>query len=117
MVLADSPIVVQRYDDTIAAITDDRINHLPDYSVAGISKLRNSPDGFWVVSTRPEAGVRRSQERSTSTAVVWVGRYARQRSSVMVGDGRGTPRGRVGRDDAPAGEWTSRTDRVRLCDG
>ncbi|GGU40767.1 protein phosphatase 2C domain-containing protein [Nocardioides albus] len=56
LVLADSPIVVQRHDGTITAITDDRIDHLPDYSVAGISKLRNSPDGFWVASTRPEAG-------------------------------------------------------------
>lgn len=56
LVLADSPIVVQRHDGTVTAITDDRIDHLPDYSVAGISKLRNSPDGFWVASTRPEAG-------------------------------------------------------------
>ncbi|MEU0314762.1 protein phosphatase 2C domain-containing protein [Nocardioides sp. NPDC006273] len=56
LVLADSPIAIQRNDGTVTAITDDRIDHLPDYSVAGISKLRNSPDGFWVASTRPEAG-------------------------------------------------------------
>lgn len=56
LVLADSPIVVQRHDGTTTAITDDRIDHLPDYSIAGISKLRNSTDGFWVASTRPEAG-------------------------------------------------------------
>ncbi|WP_344898342.1 hypothetical protein [Actinomadura meridiana] len=52
-VLADSPIVMDVGE--IQVFRDPRIDHLPDYTLEGVRKSRNSPGGFWVASTRPEA--------------------------------------------------------------
>lgn len=56
LVLADSTVVVRGHDGTLAVHTDDRLDHLPDYSRASVSRLRNTDEGFWAASTRPEAG-------------------------------------------------------------
>lgn len=54
LVLADSPLVLDLTGD-IRAIIDDRIARLPSYTTEAVRAARNSPDGFWVASTRPEA--------------------------------------------------------------
>jgi hypothetical protein len=54
LVLADSPLVLD-LDGDIRAIVDDRTAHLPSYTTEAVRAARNSPDGFWVASTRPEA--------------------------------------------------------------
>lgn len=55
LALADSSVVFRFVDGSIRAITDDRLDHLTDYSFAGIAAVRNTDGGFWVASTRPEA--------------------------------------------------------------
>lgn len=55
LALADSTVVFQMNDGGVLPITDDRISHLNDYSVPGIAAVRNTPAGFWVASTNPEA--------------------------------------------------------------
>jgi hypothetical protein len=55
LVLADSPVVVRSPAGKVSVHSDDRIDLLPDYSVATISRLRNLPSGFWVASTEPNA--------------------------------------------------------------
>lgn len=52
-VLADSPIVVDVGE--IRVFRDDRVDHLPSYTLEGVRASRNSPGGFWVASTKPEA--------------------------------------------------------------
>jgi hypothetical protein len=52
-VLADSPIVVDVGE--ILVFRDDRVDHLPSYTLEGVRRSRNSPGGFWVASTKPEA--------------------------------------------------------------
>jgi hypothetical protein len=54
LTLADSPFVVDD-DGRVRAITDNRTAHLPDYSPAGVRSARNSPAGFYVASTMPDA--------------------------------------------------------------
>ena len=54
LTLADSPLIVD-LDGHVDAITDDRTAHLPDYTVEGVREARNSPGGFYVASTQPEA--------------------------------------------------------------
>lgn len=54
LTLADSPLIVDS-DGEVRAITDDRTAQLPDYSPEGIRAARNSPGGFYVASTLPEA--------------------------------------------------------------
>lgn len=54
LTLADSPLIINT-NGAVRAITDDRTAHLADYSPEGISAARNSPDGFYVASTLPEA--------------------------------------------------------------
>jgi hypothetical protein len=34
---------------------DDRLDHLPDFSLTSVARLRNSAEGFWVASTVPAA--------------------------------------------------------------
>jgi hypothetical protein len=54
--LVRNPLVRIRFvDGTVRAVTDDRLDHLTDYSFAGIAAARNTDQGFWVASTRPEA--------------------------------------------------------------
>lgn len=55
LALADSSVVLHMADGGTLPITDDRLDHLQDYSVAGIAVARNAPGGFWVASTKPEA--------------------------------------------------------------
>jgi hypothetical protein len=54
LTLADSPLIVD-LDGRVDAITDDRTARLSDYSVDGVRAARNSPGGFYVASTQPEA--------------------------------------------------------------
>ena len=54
LTLADSPLIVD-IDGEVRAIADDRTAHLPDYSTEGVRAARNTPDGFYVASTMPEA--------------------------------------------------------------
>jgi hypothetical protein len=54
LVLADSSLVLD-VDGEIWAVVDDRTARLPSYTTEAVRAARNSPDGFWVASTRPEA--------------------------------------------------------------
>jgi hypothetical protein len=54
LVLADSPVILD-VEGTIRPIVDDRVAHLPSYTTEAVRAARNSPGGFWVASTRPEA--------------------------------------------------------------
>ena len=54
LTLADSPLIVD-VDGQVRAIADDRTAHLTDYSHEGVRAARNTPDGFYVASTMPEA--------------------------------------------------------------
>jgi protein phosphatase 2C-like protein len=54
LTLADSPLVVD-LTGKVVSIADDRTAHLKDYSIAGVSAVRNTPEGFYVASTMPEA--------------------------------------------------------------
>ncbi|MEV4646154.1 protein phosphatase 2C domain-containing protein [Saccharopolyspora sp. NPDC049357] len=54
LVLADSPLVLD-VDGEVRPIVDGRIDRLPSYTREAVAELRNSPDGFWVASTVPEA--------------------------------------------------------------
>jgi hypothetical protein len=54
LTLADSPLIID-IAGHVEAISDDRTAHLSDYSVEGVRAARNSPHGFYVASTRPEA--------------------------------------------------------------
>jgi hypothetical protein len=54
LVLADSPILLD-LNGEIEVILDDRIANLPAYTYEAVRALRNSPEGFWVASTRPDA--------------------------------------------------------------
>lgn len=55
LTLADSSVVLRMADGGIRQITDDRLDHLDDYSVAAVGAARNTREGFWVASTVPEA--------------------------------------------------------------
>jgi Protein phosphatase 2C len=52
-VLADSPIVLDVGE--VRVIRDDRVDRLPSYTLEAVREARNSPGGFWVASTKPEA--------------------------------------------------------------
>jgi hypothetical protein len=54
LVLADSPLLLD-FGDEIHAVVDDRTAHLPSYTTEAVRAARNSPGGFWVASTCPEA--------------------------------------------------------------
>lgn len=54
LVLADSPIVLDVAGET-RPVVDDRLEHLPSYTVEAVRDQRNQPGGFWVASTKPEA--------------------------------------------------------------
>ncbi len=54
LTLADSPLLLD-IDGEVHPIIDDRTAHLPDYSNEGVSAARNSPGGFYVASTMPDA--------------------------------------------------------------
>jgi hypothetical protein len=54
LTLADAALIADT-DAGLLAITDDRTAHLRDYSASGVRAARNSPGGFYVASTLPEA--------------------------------------------------------------
>ncbi|MFB4313649.1 hypothetical protein [Actinomadura sp. 21ATH] len=54
LVLADSPILLESGGE-VRVIRDDRVDRLPGYTADAVRAARNSADGFWVASTRPEA--------------------------------------------------------------
>lgn len=54
LVLADSAVLIDIGGD-VTCVTDDRLDHLPGYSLEVVGALRNRHDGFWVASTSPEA--------------------------------------------------------------
>jgi hypothetical protein len=54
LVLADSPVLLDTGSE-VQVIRDDRVDRLPSYTTEAVRAARNSPDGFWVASTRPEA--------------------------------------------------------------
>jgi Protein phosphatase 2C len=58
LTLADSPILLDTGTPEVPEVTvivDDRTAHLSDYSYAGVSASRNTPTGFYVASTLPDA--------------------------------------------------------------
>jgi hypothetical protein len=77
LVLADSPVVLD-LDGTVRAVVDDRVAHLPSYTVEAVRAARNSLGGFWVASTRPEA----AYEAMTGSAAT-----ARVKRAALFSDG------------------------------
>ncbi|TDQ47985.1 protein phosphatase 2C domain-containing protein [Actinorugispora endophytica] len=58
LVLADSAVLFAQDDGTVRAVSDDRVDRLPGgrpYSRQLVRESRNTPGGFWVASTVPEA--------------------------------------------------------------
>ncbi|MGF1429184.1 protein phosphatase 2C domain-containing protein [Kitasatospora sp. LaBMicrA B282] len=55
LVLCDSPVLIELTDGRLVVVHDDRVDRLPAYDLATVARLRNTPGGFWVASTRPEA--------------------------------------------------------------
>ncbi|MFD0856676.1 hypothetical protein ACFQ07_30875, partial [Actinomadura adrarensis] len=55
LVLADSPLLLDLGNGDLSVIRDDRVDRLPSYTTEAVRAARNSPGGFWVASTRPEA--------------------------------------------------------------
>ncbi|MGW6283182.1 protein phosphatase 2C domain-containing protein [Kribbella sp. NPDC055071] len=55
LVLADSPIAVRSPAGVTTLHLDDRVEHLPEYSLQAVRRLRNQPGGFWAASTEPKA--------------------------------------------------------------
>ena len=68
LVLGDSAVVIEHGDNEhgdnehsdaeLTVAHDDRTARLSDYTLEGVSRLRNTDDGFWVASNRPEAAER-----------------------------------------------------------
>ncbi|MFG1998883.1 protein phosphatase 2C domain-containing protein [Spirillospora sp. NPDC048911] len=54
LVLADSPVLLDLGDE-VRVVRDGRVDELPSYTDEAVRAARNSPGGFWVASTRPEA--------------------------------------------------------------
>jgi protein phosphatase 2C-like protein len=54
LVLADSPLVLRGTDGTVRVVTDDRLAGVP-WTFEAVRERRNTPGGFWVASTAPEA--------------------------------------------------------------
>ena len=78
LALADSPVAVQTHDGELLLLDDDRTAHLPAYDRESVARLRNTDQGFWVASTRPEAA-----DRALTAAVP----IARVRRFALVSDG------------------------------
>ena len=55
LVLGDSAVLIEHGEGELVVAHDDRTAYLDDYSVAGVSRLRNTDEGFWIASNRPEA--------------------------------------------------------------
>lgn len=57
-VLGDSGVVIQHTDGAVTAVVDDRTSYLPSYTREAVSTLRNTDEGFWIASIKPEAADR-----------------------------------------------------------
>jgi hypothetical protein len=68
LALADSPLIVD-INGQVRAITDDRTANLGDYSAEGVRAARNSPGGFYVASTLPEAAHKAVRGSLATTSV------------------------------------------------
>lgn len=68
LILADSPLIVDT-DGHVHAIADERTAHLPDYSTEGVRAARNSPGGFYVASTKPDAAYKAIRGTLPTTTV------------------------------------------------
>lgn len=55
IVLGDSAVVIEHGDGELLVAHDDRTAVLDDYTLAGVSRLRNTDEGFWIASNRPDA--------------------------------------------------------------
>ncbi|MEY9935187.1 hypothetical protein ABH926_009858 [Catenulispora sp. GP43] len=55
IVLGDSAVVIEHGDGELLVAHDDRVEFLDEYSLAAVSRLRNTDEGFWIASNRPEA--------------------------------------------------------------
>jgi hypothetical protein len=55
VVLGDSAVLIERGGGELVVAHDDRTAYLNDYSIAGVSRLRNTDEGFWIASNCPEA--------------------------------------------------------------
>jgi hypothetical protein len=76
LVLGDSPVIFQTADG-VMVMADDRIDHLqpegPPYTRALVRSKRNTPGGFWVASTNPQAAyeaISGIAERPASVAIL-----------------------------------------------
>jgi hypothetical protein len=54
-VLGDTGLVTEYIDGSVVPTIDKRVDFLPDYTRETVAALRNTDEGFWVASTRPEA--------------------------------------------------------------
>ncbi|WP_071812854.1 protein phosphatase 2C domain-containing protein [Lentzea guizhouensis] len=54
LVLGDSPLLLRR-DGRVEAILDERMANLTDYSYDAVIAVQNTPDGYYVANTMPEA--------------------------------------------------------------
>ncbi|MFC4913701.1 protein phosphatase 2C domain-containing protein [Actinomadura gamaensis] len=68
LVLADSPVLLD-VDGEVRVIRDDRVDHLPGYTLEAVRTARNAPDGFWVASTRPAAAYEALSGRIEASSV------------------------------------------------
>lgn len=58
LVLSDSPVILQDHSGDITVVLDERGDNVPAPDRETISRYRNTDDGFWVASTRPDAADR-----------------------------------------------------------
>lgn len=68
LVLGDSPLVVE-VNGAVQVVLDERTSHLSSYTIDGVRVARNSPGGFWVASTNPQAAHEALQGSCDLTAV------------------------------------------------
>ncbi|CAM3685830.1 protein phosphatase 2C domain-containing protein [Nocardiopsis rhodophaea] len=75
LVLADSAVIFETEDGGVAAVSDDRLDHLPGgrpYTRELVRASRNARGGFWVAGARVEA----ASEAVTGTVATAGGRFA-----------------------------------------
>ena len=56
--LGDSAVVIEQQDGELVVGHDDRTSYLPGYTVEAVSRARNTEEGFWIASIRPDAADR-----------------------------------------------------------
>jgi hypothetical protein len=69
LVLADSPIVLRMFDESVIPILDERTDGLPGYTREIVRNSRNAENGFWVASTNADA----AYQAVTGTAPINMG--------------------------------------------